>query len=351
MIWKLMLLQLAVITQLMEEHKMASKKGNQALVNEAAKKARAELRRRQNAAAKAKPAAKPKTKPKAKPAAKAKPKAKPAASSAKSLLGRAGSYIGSVMKKPTNAAGAALVGGAALKKVADDYKDRTIPENDLFMKPGSAAFGRRLSALTNLQARETNANKKKDLGKRLARMQALAPKPGKKLVAKPAAKPVDKPVAKKPSGKGFAQAFKEARSKFDAGTGNTTFKYNGSSYSVAKPAELKKAGGTYGKKLNDVLKSKQRRSETDKQVTNKPKSKSKFAGMPNEKMLNRLEREKTAKKFYGGEIKEPAKKKEAKPKKTYGGSLQRGIKKKMGGKVGKPKGVGCATRGYGKAMK
>ena len=297
---------------------MASKKGNQALVNEAAKKARAELRRRQNAAAKAKPSAKPKTKP----------KAKPAASSAKSLLGRAGSYIGSVMKKPTNAAGAALVGGAALKKVADDYKDRTIPENDLFMKPGSAAFGRRLSALTNLQARETNANKKKDLGKRLARMQALAPKPGKKLVAKPAAKPVDKPVAKKPSGKGFAQAFKEARSKFDAGTGNTTFKYNGSSYSVAKPAELKKAGGTYGKKLNDVLKSKQRRSETDKQVTNKPKSKSKFAGMPNEKMLNRLEREKTAEKSYGGGM----------DKKT--------VKRGKGSSIaGKPKGVAETVKG------
>ena len=31
----------------------------------------------------------------------------------------------------------------------------------------------------------------------------------------------------------------------------------------------------------------------------------------------------------------------------YGGK----VKKKMGGKVGKPKGVGCATRGYGKAMK
>ena len=29
----------------------------------------------------------------------------------------------------------------------------------------------------------------------------------------------------------------------------------------------------------------------------------------------------------------------------------KGIKRKMGGKVGKPKGVGCATRGYGKAMK
>jgi ubiquitin len=33
--------------------------------------------------------------------------------------------------------------------------------------------------------------------------------------------------------------------------------------------------------------------------------------------------------------------------KAYGGK----VKKKMGGKVGKPKGVGCATRGYGKAMK
>jgi len=31
----------------------------------------------------------------------------------------------------------------------------------------------------------------------------------------------------------------------------------------------------------------------------------------------------------------------------YGGK----VKKKMGGKVSKPKGVGCATRGYGKAMK
>ena len=31
----------------------------------------------------------------------------------------------------------------------------------------------------------------------------------------------------------------------------------------------------------------------------------------------------------------------------YGGK----VKKNMGGKVGKPKGVGCATRGYGKAMK
>ena len=33
--------------------------------------------------------------------------------------------------------------------------------------------------------------------------------------------------------------------------------------------------------------------------------------------------------------------------KAYGGK----VKKNMGGKVGKPKGVGCATRGYGKAMK
>ena len=33
--------------------------------------------------------------------------------------------------------------------------------------------------------------------------------------------------------------------------------------------------------------------------------------------------------------------------KSYGGK----VKKNMGGKVGKPKGVGCATRGYGKAMK
>lgn len=149
---------------------------------------------------------------------------------------------------------------------------------------------------------------------------------------RPAAKPsTSKPAAKKPSGNGFSQAFKEARAKFDAGTGNTTFKFNGSSYSVAKPAELKAAGGTYGKKLNDMLKSKQRRSETDKQVTNKPKSKSKFAGMPNEKMLNRLEREKTAKKSYGGSM----------SKKT--------VKKKIGGKIGR--GCGAATRGGGAVMK
>jgi len=169
--------------------------------------------------------------------------------------------------------------------------------------------GRRREVLAGPKVKQSGANK------------PVAPK-------KPAA------AAKKPSGKGFAQAFKEARAKFDTGTGNTTFKFNGSSYSVAKPAELKAAGGTYGKKLNDILKSKQRRSETDKQVTNKPKSKSKFAGMPNEKMLNRLEREKTAKKSYGGGM----------DKKT--------VKRKSGSSIAsKPKGVGCATRGYGKAMK
>ena len=51
-------------------------------------------------------------------------------------------------------------------------------------------------------------------------------------------------------------------------------------------------------------------------------------------MLNRLEREKTAKKSYGGGM----------DKKT--------VKRGKGSSIaGKPKGVGCATRGYGKAMK
>lgn len=55
---------------------------------------------------------------------------------------------------------------------------------------------------------------------------------------------------------------------------------------------------------------------------------------------------------YGGVVFGAEKKKDSPDtKKTYGGSFQKGIKKKMGGKVSKPKGVGCATRGYGKAMK
>ena len=157
---------------------------------------------------------------------------------------------------------------------------------------------------------------------------------GPKVKQSGADKPVapKKPVAsEKPSGSSFGQAFKEARAKFDAGTGNTTFKFNGSTYSVAKPAELKAAGGTYGKKLNDMLKSKQRSSETDKQVTNKRGSKKEG---PRQKMINRLEREKAAKKSYGG------------------GMTKKTARRKGGGNMaGKPKGVGCATRGYGKAMK
>lgn len=165
--------------------------------------------------------------------------------------------------------------------------------------------GRRREVLAGPKVKQSGANK------------PVAPK-------KPAA-------AKKPSGNSFAQAFKEARAKYDAGTGNTTFKFNGSSYSVAKPAELKAAGGTYGKKLNDMLKSKQRSSETDKQVTNKRGSNKEG---PRQKMLNRLEREKTAKKSYGG------------------GMTKKTARRKSGGNMaGKPKGVGCATRGYGKAMK
>jgi len=54
------------------------------------------------------------------------------------------------------------------------------------------------------------------------------------------------------------------------------------------------------------------------------------------------------KKAYGGNVKTERKKKSGF---TVGGGMDKGVKRKKGGKVGKPKGVGCATRGYGKAMK
>ena len=151
------------------------------------------------------------------------------------------------------------------------------------------------------------------------------------LKTSPAKKPaVAKPAATK-SNAGFSKAFKEARAKFDAGTGGTTFKFNGKSYSVAKPAELKAAGGEYGPKLTKMLQAKQRSSETQKQVTNKPGSRNQS---PRQKMLNRLEREKTTKKAYGSTMK----------KKT--------VKRGSGGNMAnKPKGVGCAMSGYGRAMK
>ena len=68
---------------------------------------------------------------------------------------------------------------------------------------------------------------------------------------------------------------------------------------------------------------------------------------------------KTAKRNAGGVI-SLAMQKMAENKKEKGEMAKLGpktlgcggkVKKKTGGKVGKPKGVGCATRGYGKAMK
>lgn len=53
-------------------------------------------------------------------------------------------------------------------------------------------------------------------------------------------------------------------------------------------------------------------------------------------------------KSYGGKVETERKKKSGF---TVGGSFDKGVKRKKGGKVGKPKGIGCATRGYGKAMK
>lgn len=166
--------------------------------------------------------------------------------------------------------------------------------------------------------------------------QVLAGPKVKPAAPKAAAKPkvMPRPAAPKATapktGQSFNQAFKEARAKFDAGVGNTTFKYQGKSYSVAKPAELKAAGGEYGPELTKLLKAKQRRSETAKQVGSGPKAKAPSNTGPRAKMLNRLEREKAAKKSYGGGMKKKA------------------ARRKTGGKI---KGVGCAQRGYGKAMR
>lgn len=59
--------------------------------------------------------------------------------------------------------------------------------------------------------------------------------------------------------------------------------------------------------------------------------------------LKIVEKQEVVKKSYGGNMKKKT------AKKSYGGKM---TKKMAGGKMaGKPKGVGCATRGYGKAMK
>jgi hypothetical protein len=102
----------------------------------------------------------------------------------------------------------------------------------------------------------------------------------------------------------FGQAFAAARK-----AGKKEFMYNGKPYHTrTKEEEAAKAKPTI-------------------------KAKPQYTG-PRAEMVNKLLKQQTTKKSYGGSM----------GKKT--------TKKASGGKVAsKPKGVGCATRGYGKAMK
>ena len=119
----------------------------------------------------------------------------------------------------------------------------------------------------------------------------------------------------------FGQAFAAARK-----AGKKEFMYNGKPYHTrTKEEEAARAKPASAK-------AKPASTKTNTASENKTEYKG-----PRAETVNKLLNEQTTNKSYGGSMK----------KKT----VKKTVKRRAGGSVGsKPKGVGCAQRGYGKAM-
>ena len=143
-------------------------------------------------------------------------------------------------------------------------------------------------------------------------------KPAAKPATKPAAKPATKPAAKEQT---FSQAFAAARK-----AGKKQFMFNGKPYHTRTKEEE-----TARKKKERLAKTVAKSGADSRKLSTKRKRRAagKYVG-PRQEMVDRL----SSKKSYGGGMKKKTVKRQA-----------------GGGMSGKPKGVGCAKSGYGKAMK
>jgi len=280
-----------------------NKSGNVSPQKVAADMKKREEQRKKRAAARKKAAA-------AKKAAAKKTAAKTAArQAARRTAGRAVPVVGT-----------AMAAGAASKKVTEDYKKMTNEKPDLSLKPGSAAFSRRMKAIQSNIASAKRTNNKaavKSLESRLKRMQAVAPKSQSKAASKPKmggfaatkkAAPALKtsPAKKKMS---FKEAFAAARK-----AGKKEFTWNGGRYNTMTKEEAAMA-----KKKATLKKTVAKSGAESRKLSDKKKRRAagKYVG-PRQEMVDRLMAKKTAKRKTGSSM--------------------------------KPKGVGVAMRGYGGAM-
>jgi hypothetical protein len=152
-------------------------------------------------------------------------------------------------------------------------------------------------------------------------------KPTAKPAAKSAAKPAAKPAAKKQT---FGQAFAAARK-----AGKKTFQFtkaNGKTETfTTETREEKTARESAAKKKTRLKKTVAKSGADSRKLSTKRKRRAagKYVG-PRQEMVDRL----SSKKSYGGGMKKKTVKRQA-----------------GGGMSSKPRGVGCAKSGYGKAMK